>query len=300
MTPYAIVAGAVLGGGLALLVRELAPAPPELGAALDRVEGKVPIPLPRTEDDTAKAAPWWERAGSAAADRFGGRAGLRIPLQDLDLVGQSPGEFLAAKAALALLGLLLPSLMVAILVLGGWSTGFTLPVLGGPVAAAGGWLLPDFALRDKAKRAREEATWAFAAYMELAAMERASDAGAQDSLERPSEIADGWVFRRIRGALMRARLDRVPPWEGLRTLGQETGVSAAEDIADIVSISGRDGAAIYETLRARSESLAGELIAAEQARANQATESMAVPVTLLSMVLLVFLAFPAMIRIFLM
>ncbi|MEW1913823.1 hypothetical protein AB0442_36260 [Kitasatospora sp. NPDC085895] len=292
MSPYAVLAGAVLGIGVALLLRELVPAPPDLGAALQRIEGTEPAPrTDRTGDDV----PWWERAGQAAAERFA--AHLRLPLQNLDLTGQSPGEFVATKAALAVGGLLLPSLIVAILVLGGWDLGFTLPAAAGPLVAAGGWFLPDLALRDRAKRAREEAMSAVAAYMELAAMERLSDAGAQDSLERPAEIGDGWAFRRIQEALLRARLDREPPWDGLRTLGRQIGVPAMEDIADIVSMSGRDGAAIYDTLRARADSIGSELAAAEQARANAATESTAVPLTLLSMVLMVFFAFPAMIRV---
>ncbi|MEV4616926.1 hypothetical protein AB0K43_30675 [Kitasatospora sp. NPDC049258] len=296
MTPYAILAGAVVGIGLALLLREIIPAPPDLGGALERVEGRTPAA--RHDHERESTAPRWERAAAAAADRFA--AQLRLPLRNLDLVGQTPAAFLTTKAALALGGLLLPSLLTGILILGGWSISFALPAATGPVVAAGGWILPDLALRDKAKRAREEATAALAAYMELAAMERASDAGAQDSLERPSEIADGWVFRRIQQALLRARLDREPPWEGLRTLGRDLGIPAAEDIADIVSMSGRDGAAIYETLRARAESVSNELAAAEQARANAATEGMAVPVTLLSMVLLVFFAFPVTFRILLM
>ncbi|MFJ2191649.1 hypothetical protein ACIOJE_27570 [Kitasatospora sp. NPDC087861] len=295
MSPYALLAGAILGAGLALLLRELIPAPPDLGAVLERIDA---APARREPDAPAEAAPWWERAGTAAADRFA--TVLRLPLRDLDLTGQSPGNFVAAKTAMAAGGLLLPSLLTAILVLGGWDLGLTVPALTGPAIAAAAWFVPDLALRDKAKRAREEATTAVVAYMELVAMERASDAGAADALERPADVADGWVFRRIQQALLRARLDREPPWEGLRAFGRDTGVTAAEDIADIVSISGRDGAAIYETLRARSESLAGELAAAEQARANAATESMAVPVTLLSMVLLAYFAFPALIRIFLM
>ncbi|MFF3070040.1 hypothetical protein ACFVSN_30445 [Kitasatospora sp. NPDC057904] len=295
MSPFALIAGALLGAGLALLLRELVPAPPDLGAVLEAIDA---APAQHAQDAPAESVPWWERAGATAAVRFAGV--LRLPLRDLDLTGQSVGNFVAAKATMAAGGLLLPSLLTAILVLGGWGIGFTLPALTGPAIAAAGWFVPDLALRDKAKRAREEATTAVVAYMELVAMERASDAGAADSLERPADVADGWVFQRIQQALLRARLDREPPWEGLRAFGRDTGVTAAEDIADIVSISGRDGAAIYDTLRARSESLAGELAAAEQARANAATESMAVPLTLLSMVLLCFFAFPALIRMFLM
>ncbi|MDT0616669.1 hypothetical protein RM812_42080, partial [Streptomyces sp. DSM 40712] len=73
---------------------------------------------------------------------------------------------------------------------------------------------------------------------------------------------------------------------------------AADDIADIVSSAGTDGAAIYATLRSRAESLAAEQAADDQARANAASESLVVPVSLLSMVLLVFFGFPAFARIF--
>ena len=67
MSPYAVLAGAVLGIGVALLLRELVPAPPDLGAALQRIEGADPAPhTAHTRDDV----PWWERAGQATAERF--------------------------------------------------------------------------------------------------------------------------------------------------------------------------------------------------------------------------------------
>ncbi|ATM24684.1 integral membrane protein (plasmid) [Streptomyces alboflavus] len=291
----ALLIGAAMGGGVFLLVRELFPAGPALGPALERLHQTATAPVsPEGEDK----APVLTRAGDTVAARIRHWPGITIPVKNLNLVGESVGELFGAKLLHFAVGLLLPSLFTLIVAMAGIQLPVVLSGLVGLLTGAAMWFLPDAQLAKRAARARAEATQAIMAYAELAAMERVSSAGAQDTLERPAEVGDGWVFQRIQAALLRARLDRAPAWEALRQISEELDVPAAADIADIVSSAGTDGAAIYATLRSRAESLADEQAASEQARANAGSESLVVPVTLLSMVLLVFFGFPAVARIF--
>ncbi|GAA1237627.1 type II secretion system F family protein [Streptomyces rhizosphaericus] len=297
MTPFAlsVLFGAGMGAGLFLLVRELFPSGPALGPAMERLHGTVAAPRSHNTDDEP---PVLARAGDAVAARVRHWPGITIPVRNLKLVGESVGELFGAKLLHFAVGLLLPSLFTLIVAIAGVHLPIGLSGLVGLLAGAGMWFLPDAQLAKRAARARAEATQAVMAYAELAAMERVSSAGAQDTLERPAEVGSGWVFQRIQAALLRARLDHAPAWEALRQISDELDVPAAADIADIVSSAGTDGAAIYATLRSRAESLADEQAANDQARANAASESLVVPVTLLSMVLLVFFGFPAVARIF--
>ncbi|MFF9076039.1 type II secretion system F family protein [Streptomyces sp. NPDC014872] len=297
MTPLALalLIGAGMGAGLFLLVRELFPSGPALGPALERLHGTAAAPRSYKTDDEPPAL---TRAGDAVAERVRHWPGITIPVKNLNLVGESVGELFGAKLLHFAVGLLLPSLFTLIVAMAGVQFPIVLSGLVGLLAGAGMWFVPDAQLAKRAARARAEATQAVMAYAELAAMERVSSAGAQDTLERPAEVGSGWVFQRIQAALLRARLDRAPAWEALRQISDELDVPAAADIADIVSSAGTDGAAIYATLRSRAESLADEQAADDQARANAASESLVVPVTLLSMVLLVFFGFPAVARIF--
>ncbi|MFZ3491881.1 type II secretion system F family protein [Streptomyces sp. 5.8] len=297
MTPIALslLIGAGIGLGVILLVRELFPSGPALGPAMERLHGTGSVP--RSHQSEVEP-PVLTRAGDAVADRVRHWPGITIPVKQLNLVGESVGELFGAKVLHFGVGLLLPSLFTLIVAMAGVQFPLILSGLVGLLAGSAMWFVPDARLAKRATRARAEATQAVMAYAELAAMERVSSAGAQDTLERPAEVGSGWVFQRIQGALLRARLDRAPAWEALRQISEELDVPAAADIADIVSSAGTDGAAIYSTLRSRAESLADEQASDDQARANAASESLVVPVTLLSMVLLVFFGFPAVARIF--
>ena len=68
-------------------------------------------------------------------------------------------------------------------------------------------------------------------------------------------------------------------------------------IFGILSMSGEQGVAVYDALRARAASSRDALLAADHARANQASEGLAMPVAALGIVFLILLATPALIRI---
>jgi hypothetical protein len=89
----------------------------------------------------------------------------------------------------------------------------------------------------------------------------------------------------------------VPPWRELERLADELKVPELGDVADIMRLSGEDGAAVYATLRARATSLRTALLNADAARSNAASEHMVVPVALLGLTFMVLLGFPALYRI---
>jgi hypothetical protein len=60
--------------------------------------------------------------------------------------------------------------------------------------------------------------------------------------------------------------------------------------------SGRDGAAVYTSLRARASALRTAITAAETATANAKSEYMVVPVAALGLIFMALLASPAMSR----
>jgi hypothetical protein len=285
---FLILAGAVLGIGLALLVAELRPAPPELGAALDRLH-REPLPPLRT----APPSPF---------ERFGGLLlGLRwarIPYQQLALIGRTPARFMAHKALFAFLGLLLPPYLQVMEGLLGGSLPLVVPVLGSLALAGLLWFLPDYIVSGEAKEARVEYLHGVAAYLELVALERAADCGPAEALSRAAQVGRGTVFRRIGSALDRATLDRRPPWDGLDALADELGLLPLQDLADIMRISGTDGAAVYTTLRARARNLRSELLTDDLARSNLDSERMVVPGSALVTLMTVLIAFPAVYRMF--
>ncbi|MFD3479904.1 hypothetical protein [Streptomyces sp. NPDC058695] len=288
LTPMVLAGGAV-GAGVALLTRELLRPQPALAAALQRTEQfgfTVAEPVLDREE-------MWGRWLLA---RVGRLPGVRIPTQNLALLGQGPGRFLLIKTMLAALGLLCPVLASVPWILAGISVPFYVPAAVGLGAAALLWITPDLSVRDQAKRAREEFAHAMSAYLDLVALKRKADAGTATALEKAAEVGRGWPFAYVQGALMRARLEKIPSWQALIDLKDEYDLPVLGDIADIMRGSDTDGAAVYKALRARSAALNSELLAEQAAEANTASEKMTAPGALLAVQVMLLMAFPAVIR----
>ncbi|MFB7471791.1 hypothetical protein [Kitasatospora sp. NPDC056184] len=286
ISPWSVLAGAVAAGGVAMLIAELRPAPPDLGQALDRLH-RTPEERPLDPDERPR---WFDRLG----ERSIGLRGVRVPERELALIGRTPARFMVHKLLFALLGLVLPPYLMVAALLMDLSLPFALPLVAGPLLAALLWFVPDAIVRGEAKEARVEYLHGIAAYLELVAMERAADLGPAEALRRAAAVGRGAVFRRIRDALDRAATDRLPPWAGLDALAVELGLTPLQDLADIMRISGTDGAAVYDTLRARAKGLRGELMAEDLARANADSERMVAPGSALTMLMTVLIIFPAL------
>ncbi|MET7930858.1 hypothetical protein ABZT43_44750 [Streptomyces sp. NPDC005349] len=288
LTPMVLAGGAV-GAGVALLTRELLRAQPALAAALQRTEQ---IGLTVAEPVLDREEVW----GRWLLARVGRLPGVRIPTQNLSLLGQGPGRFILVKTLLAALGLLCPVLVSIPWILAGISVPFYVPAAVGLAAAAALWITPDLSVRDQAKRAREEFAHAMVAYIDLVALKRKADAGTATALEKAAEVGRGWPFVYVQGALMRARLEKIPSWQALTDLKDEYDLPVLGDLADIMRGSDTDGAAVYKALRARSAALTSELLADQAAEANTASEKMTAPGALLAVQVMLLMAFPAVIR----
>jgi hypothetical protein len=151
-------------------------------------------------------------------------------------------------------------------------------------------------VRDQAKRAREEFAHALSAYLDLVALKRAADAGPAEALEKAAAVGRGWPFLFLQGALRRARLEKIPPYQALAELAAEYDLPVLGDVADIMRGSATDGAAVYKALRARTAALNAELLADQAAEANAASEKMTAPGALLAVLVMLLMAFPAVIR----
>ena len=303
----AVVTGVTAGLGLTLIVRELLPRQPQLAAALDR------LAPPRLTSTLPTAAPLEGPGGPdgppASTSSLETRVGLRaqrylagtplvpIPARELLLLRLPVAAFVGQKVLLALLGLAFPVLFTIVAAAMGYRLPFAVPVLGSLVLSVLMFVLPDLEVRRKAARAREEFARATSAYIDLTALERAAGAGATQALEQAATVGDSWVFIRLREQLVRARLAGVPPWNGLHDLATELGLPELSDLADIMRLSGEQGAAVAETLRARSRGLRVALLNKEQTRANTDSERMVIPVALLGLIFLVILGAPAIVRI---
>lgn len=273
----AILVGAIGGLGLFLIIRGLMPAGPSLRYALARLR---PDPVPRV---SAAPAHWVLR--------------LSPPLRELRLIGQTVERYAVEKITYTLSGLLFPALVTEAAVLIGFHLPWTVPTIAGLVAAVAMFLLVDANIRQKAAAAREEFRRAVATYLTLVGLVRYAGAGAVESLEQAARVGDGWVFDRIREALDDARYANEAPWTRLRRVAAEIGVPDLGEVGDIMQLVGDQGAQVYQTLLSRAQSLRVALRTTEQQRAATATTLLYIPTSLLLLVFLVLIGYPALTRI---
>jgi hypothetical protein len=287
---WLVLTGVLAGLGLALFVAELRPAPPQLGAALDRLH-----PDPVLPGESPAATPpegFYESLGA----RLRRLPGVTIPRRELALVGRTPERHLAQKLLSALFGLVVFPYAAFMASLTAISIPVLVPAFFSLALAAVMWFLPDLLLRSQAAEARVDYLHAVASYLELVALERAGDRGPAEALISAARVGNGPVLRRISAALDRAMLDRQPPWEGLADLAEELGLTPLQDLADTMRMAGTDGAAVYKTLRARAANLRSELLSDELAKANVVSERMVLPGTGLVVVFTILVGFPAVSR----
>jgi hypothetical protein len=289
-----LLAGALVGLGVGIVVAGARPPVPDLGSAVARLTAPV-----QALDAAPPTSSRLGRASVTTADRIAEALRLDRHAADLAITNSSTTGMALAKVGYGLVGLVFPLVMTAILVVAGVAVPFSVPVVVGVALAAGMSLLPEVELRRRAGHARTEMRRTICAYLELVALERAADAGAVEALERAAAIGAGPGFAHIQEALLRARLEGRTPWMQLAALADSLAVAELGDVADIMRLSGEDGAAVLPTLRARAASLRTLLLNADVAAANEASERMAIPVALLGVAFMVLLGFPALWRILL-
>jgi tight adherence protein C len=280
-----------LGFGLAAAVawRALVPARPPLRVALERgaVHGLA--------GPAIAGASLRKRAGVKAGRVLLG-AGVDVAAAagaDLSVLERPVEQHLADKVVGATAGVLLPWAWWSI----GTVAGFGIPPGVAAVLAAGlavaGFLLPDLTLRAEAAKERRAFTQALGAFLDLVVIALAGGAGIESALDDAASIGRSRPFRRIREALDAARLRSDSPWEALAGLGQQTGVGELVELGASVSLAGTEGSRVRQSLTAKAAAMRDRDLAEEEARAQSATERMAVPTVMLMAGFILLVGYPA-------
>jgi Flp pilus assembly protein TadB len=290
-----LLSGAAVGAGLTIAVAGLTPGRADLSDVLAHLDA---TQLDNLQPRTTPAGPLGvqERLGARVLAQVGEHV-LRVPRRDLQLLGRTPASHVGRQCTTALAAAAMPALGTAAYTALAGPPPFVLPLLASVLFGAVLWVLVGVSVRQEAAEARTEFKVAIASYLELVGLERAADAGPIESLRRAAEVGDGWVFHRLRDAIVRAELAGIPPWDALRQLADEIGVPELGAPADIIALAGEEGAAVYSTLKAQARSLRGQILADQQTQANTASEKMVAPVAGMVIVMTLFVAFPAMLRI---
>ncbi|MDN5552260.1 MAG: type II secretion system F family protein, partial [Brevibacterium sp.] len=166
-------------------------------------------------------------------------------------------------------------------------------ILSVPLALLG-WFIPDLDLAQQAAKAREEFHLTVATYVELTGMAAKSGLSPSQALEVAAESGNSWVFERLQNANLRSRFASEQPWVGLTRLAKDSDVPELTELADIMKVGAEQGSIVYESLRAKGRAQRLGILNRESIAANEATERMTIPMTLLGIVFVLILVAPSL------
>ena len=292
----ALLFGALIGLGVAVLIFSLIPAQPDLRDVLSRLSPparrRVGAVAPSAAPDTE------ERLGIWAERTLPARLLGAPPARDLAVLRKTPAQFYGRKVLYGILGLVLPAVLTGFFTLIGIAIPFVVPVGATAILSAVLFMMPSRDISEDAKKARSDFARALSAYIELCALERNSGAGASVALANAAEVGDSWVFRKIGEELARSRYNGQPPWDCLKVLAEDLALPELTDVADIMRLANDESSEVYRQLRARSASARSALLSSELAQANVVEERMYLPASFLGLVFLALLMAPPLLRLF--
>lgn len=278
----ALLAGALLVGGCWLVVAAFAPRTPHLADTL--------ASLADDADSGARREQVGAGPDGSRSDRLGAWLYRVTPIpltarqrQQLRVKDTTIAEFFADKLVWAVIGSVLPSVVVTCIGLVGGGLGLVVPVAAAVVGFVLGYFVPDLLLARRADRRRQDAAQALMTYIDLVTLERLANASATQALQHAARVSEVPLFLAIRAALERAQLEQQPPFAELRRLAERMNLPELGDLVDVMQLD-EAGASLSTTLRARVRELRDARQATEQRQADAVSEG-----------LTVFMAIPALI-----
>jgi hypothetical protein len=104
-------------------------------------------------------------------------------------------------------------------------------------------------------------------------------------MEAAAEVGDSWMFRRL-GRSWPAAAGLVCRRGRRCTRCRPSWACRNADVADIMRLSGQEGAQVYSNLRARSAGMRAAMLNAELAKANEIGKRMLIPMSILGVIFL--------------
>lgn len=293
-----VLLGAALGGALCLLVYALVPPHPQLTTSVTRWERQRARQVesastsdPATIARRGQLGIW---LAAALAQRGITLGELRT---DLVMADRTLEAHLVRKTEYALIGLVLPSALTAVLLAAGITPPLVVPAAGGLLLAVVFFLLPDLSVTQQAERRRRELRRALSCYLDLVAMSLAGGRGIPEALPTSARIGTGWAFELLQDTLEHAKYVGTSPWAALAELGERTGMGELTDLGGALLLVADDGAKVRASLTARASTQRRRQLAEAEGEAEKADQSIEMAQVVLAVGFVLFLGYPAVVNV---
>ena len=296
-----LLIGAVFGLGLYLLLRYLLPSRRGAAATVAHIDamraysGQGPV---AAEEHSGLLAPLRARVGARVGEFYLRQGWEQRSLRaDLAILERGWEGFLATKTLLAVAGFIFGPLAYAAVMMIGIGRSVIIPVWLALFFAVLFFFLPDAEIRRDAAEKRRDLRRVVGAYLDLVAMNLAGGRGLPEALMAAAEVSDGWALMRIRRCLTDARITGVSQWAALGRLGDELAIEELQDLSAALALVADDGAKVRDSLSARAETMRHRELSEIEGQAGARSQSMLVAQMLLCAGFMLFLMFPAVMRV---
>jgi Flp pilus assembly protein TadB len=300
-----VLIGAVFGLGVYVLVRALSRTRHSAVSQVRRIDAlraagaAYEQPSGQSIDDDGRLDSVRAQVGARIAELYLQQGWEQRSLRsDLAVLERSWERFLATKVLLGASGLIFGPMLFGIAWVIGFGSGPIIPVWLALAFGALFFFLPDLEVRRDAAAKRKDLRRVIGAYLDLVSMNLAGGRGLPEALMAAAEVSDGWALRRIRNALADARITGTSQWLALGRLGEELGIEELKDLSSSLALVADDGAKVRESLASRAETMRHREMAEIEGAAGEKSQSMLVAQLLLCAGFLVFLIYPAAMRVF--
>ncbi len=287
---WAAVLASLLGAGVWLIARALAPSPRSLRTLADELVEPRAIGSGRAVAGTGMRR-WWR----SVAARLSAGASPRLTA-DLAVLERDPVRHMLDKLGYAVLFLALATLPALVFPLLDVGVPVLTTVVGALLFAAVGWWYPDLEVRTRAAAVRRSWAQALTVYVDIVGISLAGGAGVEDALMVAAQAGSGPQFERLHAVLRAAQTRRRKLWEALDELGTQSDILPLRELASAVDLAAESGSRIRETLLAKANALRIRQLTDAEADAQKASETMGIAPALMAIAAVILIGYPALAR----
>jgi Flp pilus assembly protein TadB len=288
-----LLVGLALGCGLLLIGSGLVGSRPSLATVLARLDH---VQLQHAPSDPPQTLLGRLVGTRIAETRTGERLAARTAV-DLRLIGQPPEDLLASVLTCGVVGLMWLPITAGLLDVGGVRLDPTIWLLVTVTLGVAGACAPLLSVRGRAARRRRAFRHALSCFLDLVAIRLAGGAGVDGALAESARAGHGWAFEELRNALSGARLAGAPPWQGFERLGTDLAIPELSELAASMALAGDEGARVRASLASKARAMRTRALTDTERNAQAASERMSLPIVVLMAGFVVFLGYPAVMRV---
>lgn len=213
----------------------------------------------------------------------------------LRLIGRAAHTHVGYLVVAMLLGLLVPSLVIAVLVVTG-SASLSLAAPAG-LSIIGAILTPlivHTTAINHADEVRVDLRHQLSAYLDMVTMLLAGNSGHEGALEHAAAAGDGLLFRELRRRMREVATTGNSLVEALALVADDFELTELEQVASATALSAAEGAPVARTLAAKCSTLRSTLSADQEAKARVRNDKVTPPLVGMALLFMALIIYPAL------